>query len=422
MTTPASPVWPLLTPFDDQSGDSQCAVSAKNVHVDFADGSSKLCATSGMWNVNLGYGNEAIAEAAKQALLDASYLTVWGFDNIYARRAAEALIGLAGPETYAHVLFSTSGGAANDAAMKLVRHAQELRGRADAHLLLSMKGGYHGLTFGSFALSDVSLGGQIYGVDRRTIGHIPPNDCDGLAQVMEQLGERVAGIFVEPVIGNGAIPLSADYIQALFELRERYGFLLVADEIATGFGRAGPGWFASQAWPDRPDLLLTAKAMTNGTQAASCILISRAISELFQDRRALLAHAETQAGTPVVGASILATITEFDRLNALNSSASLSDRLTTRLERFSDCAAMSTGVTGQGCMRALHLRTVDGNDLDAAAINRVVADVFAAGALVHPGPSSLLIMPAFTYTDADLDELEARLSVGLSVFSARLAT
>lgn len=421
MTGESSSVWPLLTRFQDQGGDENCAVAASGVHVTFADGSRKLCATSGMWNTNLGYGNELIAEAAKEALLSASYLTVWGHDNIYARRAAKALVDLAGPDVYRRVLFSTSGGAANDAAMKIVRHTQSLRGREEACVILGMKGGYHGLTFGSFALSDVALGARMYGVDRRMIGHIPPNDPETLAKVMEELGSRVAGVFVEPVIGNGSIPLEAEFIKALCEWRDSMGFLLVADEIATGFGRAGPGMFASQSWPTRPDVMLTAKAMTNGTQAASAVLISKHISDLFRDRDAVLAHAETQAGTPVVGASILATIAEFERLQGIARSMDLSDRLRARLERFVANNEMANGVIGQGCMQALTLCGLDGARLDAASVERVAADVFAAGALVHPGPSSLLIMPAFTYSEADLDELEARLSEGLSRSRARIA-
>lgn len=419
MTRATSSVWPLLTPFEDQSGDSNCAVAAKGVHVTFADGSRKLCATSGMWNVNLGYGNAAIAEAAKDALLDASYLTVWGHDNIYARRAADALIGLAGPDVFDRVLFSTSGGAANDAAMKIVRHTQALRGREEARVILGLKGGYHGLTFGSFALSDVALGAKMYGIDRRMIGHIPPNDPEALAQFMEHLGNRLAGVFVEPVVGNGAIPLETDFIQSLCDWRDRLGFLLVADEIATGFGRAGPGMFASQSWPAPPDLMLTAKAMTNGTQAASAVLIGKEVSRLFQDRKALLAHAETQAGTPVVGASILATIAEFDRLRGIERAADLSARLDARLKRIAASNEMTDGVVGRGCMRALTLRRPDGAPLDAETVERIAADIFAAGALVHPGPSALLIMPAFSYTEADLDELEARLAEGLS--RARIA-
>lgn len=414
MTRVSSAVWPLLTPFEEQSGDAKCAIAAKGVHVTFADGSRKLCATSGMWNVNLGYGNAAIAEAAKDALLSASYLTIWGQDNIYARRAADALIDLAGPNVYDRVLFSTSGGAANDAAMKIVRHTQALRERGEARVILGLRGGYHGLTFGSFALSDVALGAKMYGVDRRMIGHIPPNDLEALSQVMERLGNRIAGVFVEPVIGNGAIPLEADFIQSLSEWRNRLGFLLVADEIATGFGRAGPGMFASQSWPAQPDLMLTAKAMTNGTQAASAVLINREVSRLFQDRNALLAHAETQAGTPVVCASILATISEFDRLRGIECAADLSDRLGVRLRRLASSNEIADGVVGQGCMQALSLRRPDGAPLDATSVGRIVADIFALGALVHPGPSSLLIMPAFSYTNADLDELETLLAEGLS--------
>lgn len=153
MTSQRNALWPsLLTP-DQHGRDDLCAVSAEGVRVRFADGRELLCGTSGLWNTNLGYGNQAIAEAAAEALRTASYLSVFRYENEYARRAADALVELAGAGHYGRVLFSTSGGAANDLAMKLARQYQALRGRGGRKVVVGLRGSYHGLTFGGFALT-----------------------------------------------------------------------------------------------------------------------------------------------------------------------------------------------------------------------------------------------------------------------------
>jgi adenosylmethionine-8-amino-7-oxononanoate aminotransferase len=416
MTTETA-LWPLLTPFAQHGDDAFCAVSAEGVRVRFADGTEKLCGTSGLWNVNLGYGNAAVAEAAARALREASYLTVWGFENRWARSAADALVGLAGRETYARVVFATSGGSANDAAMKLARHWQALRDRGGRKIVLGLKGGYHGLTFGAFALSDVALGKAMYGVDRTSVGHVPA-DPAALRAVLREIGGRIAAIVVEPVIGKGAIPLSTEFLHAIFEGRQEHDYLVVADEITTGFGRVGPHVFASRTWPAQPDVLLTGKAMTNGTQAASALLISHRVFEAFQRRGALFAHAETQAGTPVVAASVLATVAEMERLSALALGERLSRALDGALRALVGRTPLVVGTRGAGCMRSLTLSWPDGSELSAADVDAAVEAVRRAGALVHPGPSCLLLLPALIYTTENIDQLLACISEGVSRLSA----
>jgi adenosylmethionine-8-amino-7-oxononanoate aminotransferase len=401
---PKTALWPLLTPFHKHGKDSFNAVSAEGVRVRFADGTEKLCGTSGLWNANLGYGNLAIAEAASRALREASYLTVWGFENEYARKAADALIQLAGP-SYKRVVFSTSGGAANDAAMKLARHFHALANRSDRKIILGLKHGYHGLTFGAFALSDVSLGQQLYGVDRRLVGHVSAEEPEALDIVLDRIGGAVAAVFVEPVIGNGTLPLSDEFLRILLARREEFGYLVVADEIATGFGRVGPTIFASRLWPAPPDILLAAKGMTNGTQAASAILVSDPVFEAFRSRNALFGHAETQAGTPVVCASILATISEMVRLDALERGARLGEALDCRLRSLVGHAPLVVGTRGKGCMRSLLLAWPDGSDLAATDVEAIVEAIRVAGALVHPGRSAIQLLPALVYSSQDLDLL-----------------
>ncbi|MFI7133470.1 daptide-type RiPP biosynthesis aminotransferase [Nonomuraea sp. NPDC050153] len=413
-----APLWPALLPPDQQGLDELCAVSAEGVRVRFADGRELLCGTSGLWNTNLGYGNPAVTAAAAQALAQASYLNVFRYENDYARRAAAALIDLCGPGHYARVVFSTSGGAANDLVMKLARHCHALRGADRRKLVVGLKGGYHGMTFGGFALSGEDFGQRLYGVDQRLIRHVTPNAADELSRLMERQGTQVAAVVVEPVLGNGAVPLTGEYVAELLRLRRQHGFLLVADEVATGFGRTG-SFFASQDWPEPPDLLIASKGLTNGTSAAAVVVASGEVASAFAAAGAVLAHAETQAGTPVTCAAILATIAEMRRLDAVALGRRLSDLLDEELARLAAEHPMVAGTSGAGCFRAIRLRAPGGAELPQAEVPAVVAAVRRAGAIVHPGVNGVQLVPALTYTVADLRELLACLRAGLAAYSAR---
>lgn len=416
MTNKPRHLWPLMLPPEQHGLDELCAVSAQGVRVKFADGSERMCGTSGLWNTNLGYGNPVIAQAAADALRDASYLSVWGYENSYARQAAAELIEVAGSNHYARVLFSTSGGAANDMAMKLARHFHVIQGQNGRKIILGLHGGFHGLTFGAFALTSAKLGQQMYGVDRRLVGHIQPNDPDELAAVLARVGDRVAAIVVEPVVGTAAVPLDEQYVAELLRGRREYGFLIVADEVTTGFGRIGGSLFATQLWPEPPDVIITAKGLTNGTQAASALIVSSAVAEAFTSSNSILGHAETQAGTPVVCASIIATIAEMRRLNAVTRSSALSARLDVELSGMVGEVPLVSATTGKGCLRALRLSR-GGTPLEQSEIPTVVAAIRAAGALVHPGPSCVQLLPALIYSDPDLDELLNRVKAGLANYA-----
>ena len=295
------------------------------------------------------------------------------------------LVDLAGSSNFARVLFSTSGGAANDMAMKLVRHYHALQGDQERKAVLGLRNGFHGLTYGAFALTDAQLGHRMYGVDRRLVGHVTPNDAEELESVLTRLSGRVAAVVVEPVLGTAALPLSDAYIAELLRLRREHGFLLVANEVSTGFGRIGRDVFEIRCWPEPPDLLITAKGLTNGTMAASAVIVSDAVARAFVDSDSILGHAETQAGTPVVCAAILATISEMDRLDAVANSARLSARLDLELARVVDEEPLVRATSGRGCLRAVLLTDEDGSPLDAKEVSAVIAAIRDAGALVHPG-------------------------------------
>lgn len=413
-------LWPYLVEPTAPDETAPCAVAAHGNRVLFADGEELLCGTSGLWNANLGYGNTAIADAVADALRAASYLSVFRCKNQYAQRAARALIEVCGAEHYGRVLFSTSGGAVNDAAMKLTRQWQILRGHPERSIVVGLRGSYHGLTYGGFALTGEDLGQRAYGVDQRTVRHVEPNDTEQIRTLFRRQGGRIAAVVVEPVLGTGALPLIDEYVEELFRLRDEHGFLLVADEVATGFGRTGE-MFASQRWTRLPDVLLLSKGLTNGTCAASALVASAPVAAAFDQAGAVLSHAETQGGTPASCAAILATLDEMRRLDAVANAAKLSQRLDTELVDPGAVHPWITHAQGRGCFRGLTVGLTSGEDLPQHLVPELVAAVRECGAIVHPGPAGFQLVPALTYTVEELDELLDCVRRGVALFAERWA-
>lgn len=412
------PLWEALNPPSLFGRPDHTAVRAEGTKVLFADGQWRLCAKSGLWNVNLGYGNRAIADAIHRALTDASYLPLYWSGHQPAVEAATALLSLCGTENYARIAFSTSGGAANDLMMKLVRQYWAMQGQFERRLVVGLKGSFHGLTYGSHGLSGYYLGQEFYSVDQRYVRHVSHEDPTELTDLLHSEGDEVAAVVVEPVLGSGAFALSEDMLTHLQALREQYGFLLVADEVATGFGRTGR-YFASQAWSRSPDVLLASKAMTNGTCAAAAVIASHQVCGVYEHFDAFLTHAETQAGTPPTAAAIVATIAEMDRLAAIDKAQALTKALDDLLDGLTTHPLVSQG-GGLGCFRAVRLQR-DGENLPAKDRDVVVEELRRAGVIVSSGNSCVQIAPALVYDNEDLELLQAALRTGLDKAAERLA-
>lgn len=408
-----SPVWPALAPVDTPYGADRIAVTAHGHRVRFADGSERLCATSGLWNVPLGYGHAGVAEAVAAALRDASYLTLFRGVHRPAQEAAAALLDLAGVDSYRRVIFSTSGGAATDAVMKLSRQYAVERGEPARSIVVGLRGSYHGTMYGSHALSGDALAQGSYALDRRAVRHVDADDPAELAALLRREGPRVAAVVVEPVLGSGAHPVSSVFVEALLDLREEHGFLVVADEVATGFGRTGP-LFASGEWSRSPDALVLSKALTNGALGAAAILVGARVAALFADRGTTFVRGETQAGTPAVAAAILEVVAACERHDALIGAARVGTATRVLAEGLvHDGRAVE--VRGRGAFLAVALTDPStGARLAAERVPAAVAAIAAAGAIVHPGVDGIQLIPAYGYGDAEMVELDTAIRAGLA--------
>src|SRR5206468_7213264 len=212
--------------------------------------------------------------------------------------------------------------------------------------------------------------------------------------------ERICAVVVEPVLGTGCRAVPDAFLAELGRLAGEYGFLVVADEVATGYHRTGP-FTASAAWPRRPDVVVLSKGLTNGACAAAVVVVSHAVCAEFDRHDAMLVHGETQAGTPASAAAILAVLDIAARTAAAGDPDRVARRLDAALRRLAAVAAGRLDLTGRGCFRGLAVRGPDGARIGPEMTNALVTAIRDAGAVAHPCPGGIQLIPALVYTDAD---------------------
>jgi adenosylmethionine-8-amino-7-oxononanoate aminotransferase len=375
--------WPALTPFGAELPPEKVAVRASGNRVLFADGVTRICATSGLWNVNLGYDYEPVVSAVAAALADGCYLPAFRYSHERLEAASRALVELVGPP-FATVFWTTGGASSVEAAVKLARVCQGARGERGRRKVASLSRGFHGLTQGSMALTGDHLDRRLYATDQREILHLRL-EAEGTHERVRALARTLCAIVVEPVSGTGTQPLGAQDLELIADL-QREGVIVIADEVATGFGRTGP-LLASHAWPFEPDLVCLSKALTNGAVPAGAVLLARTVTP---PPGTMLMHAETGAGHPTAAAATAAVCEAF-------ADAALAERLRSTAEDFEAlveraAAGAPAPITHQG-RGAFQTLTLEDGSAEPHTVAAMVETVRRRGVVVHPAPSGLTLVP-----------------------------
>src|SRR3954465_7104703 len=290
-------------------------VSGDAVHAPDEDGRRYLDGTASLWNVNVGHGRTEIVDAAAAQMRTlASYSAFGSFANPPALRLAERLSELA-PVDDARIFFGSGGGDAIDTAGKLARRYFAAIGTPERVHLISRAQGYHG-THG--------LGTSIGGIpaNRANMGPLDPNasfvphdSLEALEAEVERVGaDRVAAIFVEPVMGAGGVHQPPPgYVEGVAALCERTGIVFVVDAVINAFGRLGT-WFAAERFGVRPDMICFAKGVTSGYLPLGGIVISGRVAQPFWEQGGTwFRQGATYAGHPTVAAAALANLDILER-------------------------------------------------------------------------------------------------------------
>ncbi len=375
-----------------------------------ADDREILDGTAGLWCVNAGHGREEIADAVSHQIRTMDFAPAFqmghpiGFD--FATRLAEIA-----PAGLDRVFFTGSGSESVDTALKIALAYQRAIGQGTRTRFIGRERGYHGVGFGGVSVGGILNNRRVFtslpGVDHMRHTHDParnrftrdmPEHGAELADDLERLvqlhgAETIAAVIVEPVAGStGVLPPPKGYLERLREIATRHGILLIFDEVITGFGRLGTP-FGADYFGVTPDLITTAKGITNGTLPMGAVFASRAVHDGIvkgPENLIELFHGYTYSGHPVACAAGLATLDIYAREGLLTRGAALADLWADTLHGLRD-APHVIDVRTIGLVGGIELASRDG--APGARAYDVFTDCFRAGLLIRVTGDIIALSP-----------------------------
>ena len=381
-------------------------VATRGSRIVLADGRELVDGIASWWTACHGYNHPHIRAAVAKQLESMPHVMFGGLAHEPAFRLAARLAALL-PGDLDRVFFSDSGSVAVEVAMKMAIQFQLNRGERRRTRILAFRGGYHGDTLATMAVCDPDEGmhALFAGVlPEQIIAPLPVDAASraALEAVLARETGRIAAILVEPRVqgAGGMLFHDAGTLAVLRELADRYGALLVFDEIFTGFGRTGT-LFAADGAGVMPDVVTLSKALTGGTMALAATIASRHVFEGFwsDDPGQALMHGPTFMATPLACAAANASLDLFEREPRLDQAASIGSRLEQGLASLRGRPGIRD-VRVFGAIGVVEMEAIA--DLDALRARFV-----AAGVWVRPFRRVIYLTPALTIAEDDLQDLLA---------------
>ena len=347
------------------------------------DGKSYLDMLGGIAVNALGHSHPKIIAAIETQIR--KYMHV---SNVFYQepqvRLAEQLVAASG---YPRVFFSNSGAEATEGAIKMARRFGSAHGRYD---IVGFTGGFHGRTYGALSIMDKPLYKEGMGPFLPNTIVLPYNDIDALEA---RVDENTCAVMIEVLQGEGGISSATDeFVAALWSLKERYGFLVIADEVQSGIGRTGD-FFAFERYGVRPDIVTVAKAMGGGLPLGAILATNEAASLLDRGM-----HGTTYGGNPV--ACVAGSVVVDEVMHGLMAHVrEIGAYFIERMEVLrAEIPTRIREVRGRGCMVGLVLNE------DAAPI---IPMLLANGVIANATAGNVIrFVPPFVIQRADVDELE----------------
>jgi beta-alanine--pyruvate transaminase len=321
--------------------------SAQGMHYATEDGRKVIDGTAGLWCVNAGHGRQQITQAVERQLSTLDYAPSFQMGHPIAFDFAERLAAIAPGEGDAkldRIFFTGSGSDSVDTALKIAIAYQRAIGQGTRTRLIGRERGYHGVGFGGITVGGLVNNRRVFpllpgadhlrhthDLERNAYSKGQPEHGAELADDLERIvalhgAETIAAVIVEPMAGStGVLVPPKGYLQRLREIATRHGILLIFDEVITGFGRLGTP-FASEYFGVMPDMMTTAKGITNGAIPMGAVFASRKVHDgLMAGPEATieLFHGYTYSGHPVACAAGIATLDIYADEGLLTRAATL---------------------------------------------------------------------------------------------------
>ena len=431
---------PMAHPADSLANPPDIITEGEGVDIIDVDGHRTVDAVGGLWNVNLGYSCTPVKEAIAAQLNKLPYYSTFrGTTNDAAIELSYMLRDFFAPDGLSRAFFTSGGSDSVEIALRLARQYHKVRGQAGRVKFLSLKKGYHGThTLGASVNGNANFRTQ-YEPLMAGCYHIPApytyrnpfneTDPERLAQlclaaledeIKFQGADTIAAFIMEPILGaGGVIPPHHSFMPGVREICDRYGILLIADEVITAFGRTG-SWSGSRHWGVQPDLMCTAKAITNGYFPFGAVMISDAVAEVFEgdtSGKGAIGSGYTYSGHPVGAASAIACLKETERLQVKDNAAARGAQLYEGLLALKGKHALIGDVRGgHGLMCAIELVADRASKapIDKKTIGQVHRTTYENGAMVRVSGNNIILSPPLVLTQADVNTILTALDAGFA--------
>ncbi|MEW6492797.1 MAG: aspartate aminotransferase family protein [Cyanobacteriota bacterium] len=309
--------------------------AAKDMHYFTPDGRPILDGTAGLWCVNAGHCRPKIVEAIHKQVAHLDYAPPFQMGHPGAFELAQRLVKMMPGEHFDHVFYGNSGSEAVESALKIAIAYHRVRGEGARQRLIGRERGYHGVGFGGISVGGIASNRKFFGSLIPGVDHLPhthnlehnafsrsqPQWGAHLADELERIvtlhdASTIAAVIVEPVAGStGVLIPPVGYLERLRAICDKYGILLIFDEVITGFGRLGAS-FATEYFGVIPDIVTVAKGITNGTVPMGAVFVRKGIYDAFMAAAAENAieffHGYTYSGHPLACAAALATLDIYE--------------------------------------------------------------------------------------------------------------
>lgn len=415
--------WVPFTPNRQFKRDPRILVSARDMHYTSHDGRQILDGSAGLWCVNAGHSREKIVKAIQQNAENLDFAPSFQFSNPMAFELATRVAELT-PDPLNRIFFTNSGSEAVDTALKIALAYHQARGEGQRTRLIGRERGYHGVGFGGISVGGIVKNRAAFGTLLTGVDHLPhthdlsrnaftkgePEHGAELADRLEAIvalhdPSTIAAVIVEPMAGStGVLVPPKGYLQRLREICDKYGILLIFDEVITGFGRLGTN-FAAQRFGVTPDLMTMAKGLTNAAVPMGAVAARDDIYEAFMtgpEHVIELFHGYTYSAHPMACAAGLATLDVYREEKLFDRVAELEPYWEEAVHGLRD-AKNVIDIRNIGLVGAIELAPRDGAPTKRGFEAMIKA--FEKGAMVRVTGDILALSPPFIISKEQIDEL-----------------
>lgn len=430
---------PMAHPAEMQKTPPRIVNTADGVEITDIHGKRVIDGVGGLWNVNLGYSCEPVKQAIRDQLDELPYYSAFrGTTTSPLIELSYELSQWFKEDGLTRAFFTSGGSDSVETALRLARQYHKVNSQPERTKFVALKKGYHGTHFGGASVNGNQNFRRNYEPLLPGVHHLPApfpyrnpfGTTDGaeIAQAIArqfedeiafQGADTIAALIMEPVLGAGGVIVPHESFMPLMRaICDKHGILLIADEVITAFGRTG-AWTGSRLWGVKPDLLCTAKAITNGYFPFGAVMISETVAQAFEGNKnslGAIGHGYTYSGHPVGAAAAVATLKETRRLDVAANAAARGDELMRGLLALQTRHELIGDVRGKGLMCALEL--VSDRAAKASAAKDVVQKVYDVayenGAMVRTSGANIILSPPLVITTEHVDRILVALDAGLT--------